>query len=377
MKTIEILISNKIAIAPADAFIVCGNSEYQIAFKFDETWTGYNKKTARFIFGNKYKDVEFEGDTCKGVVISNTREVFIGVYAERGEITTTTSARIECKKSVACSSVAGDYTGEVIWLKGDKGDSAYNIAVLNGYEGTEQEWLESLKAANPETVKDAVKEYLEENPVTAPVTSVNGETGDVKLTAEDIGAIAENELQDVINEALQQAKESGEFNGKDGDKGDKGDAFTYEDFTPSQLEALKGEKGDAFTYDDFTTSQLEALKGDKGDKGDAFKYSDFTTEQLKALKGEKGDPFTYADFTTSQLEALKGKDGQNGKDGDPFTYEDFTPEQLEALKGADGKNGVDGKDYVLTDADKTEIATQAASLIDTALANAIGTGVIE
>lgn len=29
-------------------------------------------------------------------------------------------------------------------------------------------------------------------------------------------------------------------------KGDKGDPFTYEDFTPEQLEALKGEKGDNY-----------------------------------------------------------------------------------------------------------------------------------
>ncbi len=30
----------------------------------------------------------------------------------------------------------------------------------------------------------------------------------------------------------------------------------------------KGEKGDPFTYDDFTPTQLEGLKGPKGDKGD-------------------------------------------------------------------------------------------------------------
>lgn len=209
---------------------------------------------------------------------------------------------------------------------GRDGLSAYEIALKNGFEGTEREWLESLEAANPETVKDAVKEYLEETPVTVPVTSVNGETGDVKLTAEDIGAIAENELQDVINEALQQAKESGEFNGKDGKDGQDG-------YTP-----VKG---------------VDYFDGKDGAKGDPFTYSDFTTEQLAALKGDKGDAFTYEDFTAEQIEALKGADGQ------------------------DGKNGEDGKDYVLTDADKTEIAEQAASLIDTALANAIGTGVIE
>lgn len=50
-----------------------------------------------------------------------------------------------------------------------------------------------------------------------------------------------------------------------------------------------GDKGDAFTYDDFTPEQLNTLKGEKGDKGDAFTYEDFTAEQLAALKGEKGD----------------------------------------------------------------------------------------
>ena len=81
-------------------------------------------------------------------------------------------------------------------------------------------------------------------------------------------------------------------------KGDKGDPFTYEDFTPEQLEALKGSKGDPFTYEDFTPEQLEALKGPKGDKGDPFTYSDFTPEQLAALigpKGAKGDSYTITD----------------------------------------------------------------------------------
>ena len=80
---------------------------------------------------------------------------------------------------------------------------------------------------------------------------------------------------------------------------------------------------------------------------------------------------------------FNGADGKDGKDGDPFTYEDFTPEQLAALKGEPGKDGENGKDgqngsdYVLTESDKTEIAEQAAALIDTALSAAIGTGVLE
>lgn len=39
--------------------------------------------------------------------------------------------------------------------KGDKGDSAYEVAVANGFEGTEEEWLESLKS--PFTDEDKAK----------------------------------------------------------------------------------------------------------------------------------------------------------------------------------------------------------------------------
>ena len=116
-------------------------------------------------------------------------------------------------------------------------------------------------------------------------------------------------------------------------KGPKGDPFTYDDFTPEELESLKGPKGDPFTYDDFTPEELELLRGPKGPKGDAFTYNDFTPEQLAQLKGPKGDSFTYDDFTPEQLEQLKGSKG------DPFTYDDFTPEQLTQLKGPQGPKG--------------------------------------
>lgn len=48
------------------------------------------------------------------------------------------------------------------------------------------------------------------------VNSVNGQTGTVELTAEDVGAIAKTELHAAINTALAQAKASGEFDGADG-----------------------------------------------------------------------------------------------------------------------------------------------------------------
>ncbi len=49
-----------------------------------------------------------------------------------------------------------------------------------------------------------------------------------------------------------------------------------------------------------------------------------------------------------EILAIRGEDGKDGKDG---------------AAGANGRDGVDGKDYVLTEADKQEIATMVVSLL--------------
>ena len=79
------------------------------------------------------------------------------------------------------------------------------------------DYLESIQ--DPDAIKNAVNDYLEQNPVKAPVQSVNGKTGAVKLNAIDVGAISQDNLQDATNEALAQAKASGEFDGADGADG--------------------------------------------------------------------------------------------------------------------------------------------------------------
>ena len=87
-----------------------------------------------------------------------------------------------------------------------RGASAYEIAVANGYVGTEEQWLASLK----------------------------GEKGDKcdPFTWDDLTAEQKKELT--------------------GSKGDKGDPFTWDDLTAEQKKELTGPKGE---------------KGDKGDTG--------------------------------------------------------------------------------------------------------------
>lgn len=70
-------------------------------------------------------------------------------------------------------------------------------------------------------------------------------------------------------------------------------------------------KGKAFTYEDFTPEQLEALRWGKWDKGEAFKFEDFTPEQLKKLKWERGD------------QGDKGEQGRQWDKGDPWESPEF------------------------------------------------------
>ena len=81
---------------------------------------------------------------------------------------------------------------------------------------------------------------------------------------------------------------------------------SWKDLIP--LSAIKGK---AFTYEDFTSEQLEALRWGKGDKGEAFKFEDFTPEQLKKLKWERGD------------QGDKGEQGRQWDKGDPWESPEF------------------------------------------------------
>lgn len=166
--------------------------------------------------------------------------------------------------------------GNIGALLARDGYSAYEVAVKNGFEGSEEEWLESLK----------------------------GEKGDTGAQGEQ-GIQGKQGIQGEKGEKGDPGEQG--IQGEKGEKGAKGDPFTYSDFTSAQLAALKGEKGD---------------KGDKGDtgstgaKGDPFTYEDFTSDQLDALKGEKGDKGDKGDDGQQGAQGEKGDKGIQGEKGD-------------------------------------------------------------
>ena len=115
---ISISVTNKNAKADDPPSIVCGNSDYTIAFNFDSEWADYTVKTARFSYIvcgqlKRYIDVVFSGDECSVPVFHNIDAVEVGVYA--GDLRTSTPAIIPCKKSILCDGGAPDAPSEDVY----------------------------------------------------------------------------------------------------------------------------------------------------------------------------------------------------------------------------------------------------------------------
>ena len=168
------------------------------------------------------------------------------------------------------------------------------------------------------------------------------------------------DIQDNINAALATAKASGEF---------KGDPFTYDDFTLEQLELLKGKDGSdgLSAYQIWLNAGnigaesefLVSLKGNDGDKGDSFTYEDFTPEQLEALKGTNGnDGVSVRSIEQTTTSTEDG--GINVVTVTLSNDETFTFNVKNGGKGDTGADGTDGKtptkgtDY-FTETDKAEL----------------------
>lgn len=120
-------------------------------------------------------------------------------------------------------------------------------------------------------------------------------------------AEAQKHIEDSIDEALEEAKESGDF------KGEPGDPFEYDDFTPEQLETLRGKQGDPGVF-------VKDSADDQPDDEDTVMVDMTEREEIDIMipdsllregdrvyllcEGERiGDPFEIKD----------GKDGTDGK----------------------------------------------------------------
>ena len=155
-RVINITIRDKLAVVADRTVYVCGNSDYTVHFDFDAEWDAYKTKTARFVYGSKYKDVVFDGDECPVPIIANAYGLNVGVFA--GDLHTTTPAYVETERSILCG----------FGSPADPDPDVYN------------EIMRRLNMISDD-IGAAVEEYLEENPIEG---GVDFET-DATLTLEN------------------------------------------------------------------------------------------------------------------------------------------------------------------------------------------------
>lgn len=117
MPTIDIIIRNKTASAVNPPCIVCGNSDYNVKFDFDDEWQAHNNKIGVFAYNRcgewQSEKVLFEGDTCPVPALHGVRSVWIGVTA--GDVRTSTPADVPCRMGATDFSDAPEKPSEDIW----------------------------------------------------------------------------------------------------------------------------------------------------------------------------------------------------------------------------------------------------------------------
>ena len=233
----------------------------------------------------------FRGDTCAVPTITNTYRIKVGVFA--GDLSTSTPAYISAKKSILCG------TGIPVAPT----DDVYNQIM---------DMLKDIQGVDPDEVADVVNKYMEEHPIEESDPTVpEWAKADTKpvYTADEVGAIAKDELQSATDAALAQAKASGEFDGAQGPKGDTGE------------QGPKGDKG------------ADGAKGDKGENG-----ADGHSPTVTATKSG-----TVTTISIDGTAIATVNDGAQGADG-------YTP--------------VKGTDY-WTASDKTEMVNDVLEALPT------------
>lgn len=117
MPTIDIIIRNKTASAVNPPCIVCGNSDYNVKFNFDDEWQAHNNKIGVFAYNRcgewRSENVLFEGDTCPVPALHGVRSVWIGVTA--GDVRTSTPADVPCRMGATDFSDTTEKPSADIW----------------------------------------------------------------------------------------------------------------------------------------------------------------------------------------------------------------------------------------------------------------------
>lgn len=166
MPTIDIIIRNKTASAVNQPCIVCGNSDYNIKFNFDDEWQAHTNKIGVFAYNRcgewQSEKVLFEGDTCPVPALHGVRSVWIGVTA--GDVRTSTPADVPCRMGATDFSDTTEKPSEDIWTQIlDKLDTVGTVQRINtviSYDGDRGDYVSSVDFATLLAAAQQPEKYI-------------------------------------------------------------------------------------------------------------------------------------------------------------------------------------------------------------------------
>lgn len=370
----------------------------------DGYWYAYNFDTKEYYNtniranGKSFKIAKVYSSVSEMINDYNTTDVEIGefVWINTGNVEDPDDSKLYLKTNTEWQLV-GDLSGN----QGIQGESAYEIAVNNGFVGTEEEWLtylrqpaldaadQALQAKTQVEATEAVVKEAEALRVEAENTRVSNEN--IRQQNETARVGAENIRSS--QESTRQQKEEERITAE----GNRSNTFNqivteFNDIVSSSEEAISN----ANTAATNANTQANRAKiyadnppivGNDGywqvwdeSKGEYVKtgwvssgiviIGSFNTEE-ELISSVTNPNISDSYLVGGYLYLWNGTEwlnlgklqGPKGDKGDAFTYQDFTDEQLAALKGKDGEdakiNGVNsisivqGDNIVLTQNNNT------------------------
>ena len=253
MPDINITVAHKVAVSDTQS-IVCDNSDYMVHWTLDEEWGAYDTKTMRTIYmDGTFEDKVFSGDTSEMPVCTVPGVVQIGLFA--GDIRTSRVAILRALPSVRSAAGAPE----------DPPKNVYDQLM---------EIIKGMGVVDPDDIANAVADYLAAHPIEETDPTVPAwAKAETKPTysAEEVGAIAQSDLQAATDAALAQAKSSGEFDGATGPAGPQGPAGAPgKDGTPGAdgVTPHIGDNGNWYLGDTDTGKPSRGETGPQGQQGE-------------------------------------------------------------------------------------------------------------
>lgn len=370
----------------------------------DGYWYAYNFDTKEYYNtniranGKSFKIAKVYSSVSEMMNDYNTTDVEIGefVWINTGNVEDPDDSKLYLKTNTEWQLV-GDLSGN----QGIQGESAYEVAVNNGFIGTEEEWLAYLRQPSLDAADQALQAKAQVEATEAIVKEAEAlrvEAENTRVSNENIRQQNETTRVDAENirssqESTRQQKEEERITAEENRSNTFNQIVTeFNDIVSSSEEAISN----ANTAATNANTQANRAKiyadnppivGNDGywqvwdeSKGEYVKtgwvssgiviIGSFNTEE-ELISSVTNPNISDSYLVGGYLYLWNGTEwlnlgklqGPKGDKGDAFTYQDFTDEQLAALKGENGEdakiNGVNsisivqGDNIVLTQNNNT------------------------